>query len=465
MDATHTGPLEAGKAWLRERVERGLHPVDGLDRAAALETIERLSGLEPEPWTAAWGALAEGYAAQARAAAEATQRHHLWEQAYQAAFLGRYPVPNHPLKAKLYERGRGYFLEAAALEQPPLEVVDVPFAGRPDEGDNVRFYLTRPGGVERPRVVLAWGGIDTWKEESHARLGALLRVRGLAVVLIDIPGTGESPVLASADAERQYTPVFDYLAARTDLDGSRCGVIGASFGGYWSMKLAYTHRDHVTAAVNWGGGVHITFTRAWQERSRHATSYLMDLMAARARIFGGSTFQDYVERCHSCRCSTRACSTPRHPPSSSSMAATINRTRSTTSTSASTTATPRRPVCSTAATWVKGRLSQPSSTGCAHNSPEPVPYRLGGFHQELGACFACGRNCRSGRRTRARLDELGQRALDRRRRPLTLVKQRRRGRDGAPGFHQEEPRRRRDRSRRGPATADTRSRRLLSPFR
>ena len=173
----------------------------------------------------------------------------------------------------------------------------MPFAGRPDEGDNVRFYLTRPGGVDRPGVVLAWGGIDTWKEESHARLGALLRARGLAVVLIDIPGTGESPVLASADAERQYTPVFDYLAARSDLDGSRCGVIGASFGGYWAMKLAYTHRDHVTAAVNWGGGVHITFTREWQERSRNATSYLMDLMAARARIFGGSTFEDYVERC------------------------------------------------------------------------------------------------------------------------------------------------------------------------
>ena len=53
MDAKHNDTLEAGKAWLRERVERRLHPVDGLDPAAALTTIERLSGLEPEPWTAA----------------------------------------------------------------------------------------------------------------------------------------------------------------------------------------------------------------------------------------------------------------------------------------------------------------------------------------------------------------------------------------------------------------------------
>jgi esterase FrsA len=289
--------LDSGKAWLRERVERGLHPIDGVERDAALSTIAGLAGLEPEPWTAAWGGLAEDYARQARAATEPAERHHLWWQAYQAAFLGRYPVPNHPLKAALYDRAREYFLEATRLEEPRLEAVEVPFAGRPGEGDTVRFYLTRPAGVERPRVVLAWGGIDTWKEESHARLGGLLRSRGLAVVLVDIPGTGESPVLASVDAERQYTPVFEYLAERSDIDGARCAVVGASFGGYWAMKLAYTHRDHVAAAVNWGGGVHITFTPEWQHRSRNASSYLMDLMAARARIFGGTTFEDYVAHC------------------------------------------------------------------------------------------------------------------------------------------------------------------------
>jgi hypothetical protein len=43
--------------------------------------------------------------------------------------------------------------------------------------------------------------------------------------------------------------------------------------------------------------VHITFTPAWQESSRNASSYLMDLMNARARIFGGETFEDYVARC------------------------------------------------------------------------------------------------------------------------------------------------------------------------
>ena len=67
---------------------------------------------------------------------------------------------------------------------------------------------------------MLWGGIDTWKEEMYSRMGTLLRSRGFAVLLLDMPGVGESPVLAGPDAERQWTPVFDWLAARDDLDGS-----------------------------------------------------------------------------------------------------------------------------------------------------------------------------------------------------------------------------------------------------
>ncbi len=290
--------LRAGKAWLLARLERGAHPLDGLDPAAARATIDALTGLEPERWTTAWGGLAEGFAARAQAANDAEAQRELWLQAYRAAFLGRYPVPNHPLKQKQYDRARAFFLKATALEEPPLEVIEIPFAGRAGEGDGLRFYLTRPpGGVERPPVAMVWAGIDTWKEEMHGRLGALLRSRGLAVLLVDMPGVGESPVQAGPDAERQWTPIFDWLAGREDLDGARCAAVGGSFGGYWAMKLAYTHRERLRCAVNWGGGVHITFTPEWQQRSRNASSYLMDLMAARAGIFGGETFEDYVARC------------------------------------------------------------------------------------------------------------------------------------------------------------------------
>ncbi|HTW11663.1 MAG TPA: alpha/beta fold hydrolase [Solirubrobacteraceae bacterium] len=302
---TESRTLTDGQRWLLQRLDHGAHPLDGIEPEPARATIERLDGLEPEPWAAAWGALSERFEQQALAAGDDRQAaRKAWMDAYRASFIGRYPIPNHPAKQEQYERAKRLFMTATGLDNPAVEVVELPFADgdRLQYAERLRFYVARPAESSRRvegrlPVVMAWAGIDTWKEEMHERLGALLRKLGFAVLLIDMPGVGESPVYAGRNAERQWTPIFDWLAASDDLDPSRVGAVGGSFGGYWAMKLAYTHRERLRCAVNWGGGVHITFTREWQERSRNASSYLMDLMAARARIFGGSTFEDYVAGC------------------------------------------------------------------------------------------------------------------------------------------------------------------------
>ena len=105
----------------------------------------------PTYWSAAWGGLADEFVAAAEAATDPAEQQRAWWQAYQAAFIGRYPVPNHPLKAELYDRARAYFARATALETPAVEVIELPFAGRPGDGDRLRFYLTRPdNGDPRP---------------------------------------------------------------------------------------------------------------------------------------------------------------------------------------------------------------------------------------------------------------------------------------------------------------------------
>ncbi|WP_432841949.1 alpha/beta hydrolase family protein [Dactylosporangium sp. CA-092794] len=297
-----TGPegqtLEGAKAWLRRHLEARRHPMNTIDEPAAARAIDELTGLDPRSWARTWLAGASAFAAAAEPAEAAGDRRaarEAWWQAYQFAFLGRYPVPSHPAKADAYDRAREYFLRATALDDPPVRRIEVPFAGRAGEGDTVAFYVARPAGVERPPVLIYWAGIDSWKEESIVGSERYWR-RGIATVHVDMPGVGESPVLAGADAERAWDPVFDWIAG-SDLDDRRVAVLGGSFGGYWATKLAHTRRDRLVAAVNWGGGIHLTFQPSWQGRSRNASSYLMDLMAARARIFGGATFADYVARC------------------------------------------------------------------------------------------------------------------------------------------------------------------------
>jgi esterase FrsA len=299
---TTTGPesqtLDGAKAWLREHLQLNRYPMNFDDRAAAARAIDDLTGIDPVSWANTWLAAAVPFALAAHAAKDAGDTvgaHDEWHKAYQFAFLGRYPVPDHPAKEAAYTKTREYFLRAGALADPPVERIEVPFAGRPGEGDKVAFYVVRPKGVENPPVLIYWAGIDGWKEESLVGSERYWR-RGIATIHTDMPGVGEAPNLAGPDGERMWDPVFDWIAD-SDLDSSRVAVMGASFGGYWATKLAHTHRERLVAAVNWGGGIHLTFQPSWQQRSRNASSYLMNLMGARARIFGGSTFEDYVAHC------------------------------------------------------------------------------------------------------------------------------------------------------------------------
>lgn len=290
--------LEGAKAWLRHHLEISRYPMNFADKAAAVRTIDELTGIDPQSWSASWLGTAARFAASAEDSQARGDRRAAragWWEAYQFAFLGRYPVPNHPAKAAAYDKAREYFLRATSLDDPPVERVVVPFHGHAGEGDYVAFYVTRPSGVSNPPVLIHWSGIDGWKEESHNGLERYWR-RGIATISTDIPGTGEAPVLAGVDGERMWDPVLDWVAG-SDLDANRVAVMGQSYGGYWATKLAHTHRDRLVAAVNHGGGIHITFQPSWQQRSRNASSYLMDLMGTRARLFGGTTFEDYVARC------------------------------------------------------------------------------------------------------------------------------------------------------------------------
>ena len=115
---TESRDLEDGRAWLLARLDTGVHPLDGLDAEAARATIKQLQGLEPEPWTAAWGELSDRFAACAQDAGAPETRHAALMQAYRAAFMGRYPTPNHPLKQRMYDRARELFRRGGPARGP-----------------------------------------------------------------------------------------------------------------------------------------------------------------------------------------------------------------------------------------------------------------------------------------------------------------------------------------------------------
>ncbi len=295
-----TGPrtLENAKEWMHDKLEKRVHPLGLTDPATTGRIIDQLEGLDGANWGRAWGdagnqAFDAGRAALA-AGDRAGARDHFM-QAYGFFFFGRFPCPNHPAKLECYRLEREAYVEAGKLFDLPMARVAIPFDGREGEGKEIVFYYRRPQGIVKPQVVVMWGGVDAWKEEM-TEMSNLLLARGLATVAMDNVGTGESPVVAVPDADRQFLPVLDWVAAQSDLDGAKPAIVGRSFGGYWATKLAHQLRDRLAAAVSWGGGAHYMFQRDWVEASRHPESYLMELVETRSRMLGANNNGEYIER-------------------------------------------------------------------------------------------------------------------------------------------------------------------------
>lgn len=286
--------LEEAKAWMLDRTGKAIHPMNNLGADDVTAVLEELDGLDPVRWAAAWRRAGESAWNEALATEDPAECRRAYLRAHGFFFMGRFPCPNHPDKLACAERERDAYLAAGELFDSPITRVTVPFAGVAGEGDQVVFYYRRPAGVVRPPVLIMWGGVDAWKEQMTAASDLAL-AQGVATIAVDGPGTGESPVKGTPDAERQFLPVMDWAAKQHDLDGAKVGLLGRSFGGYWATKLAHVVPERIVGAVNWGGGTHFMFQREWIQRSRHPDSYLMELVETRMRMLGVDTEEGYVD--------------------------------------------------------------------------------------------------------------------------------------------------------------------------
>lgn len=294
-----TGPrsLDDAKAWMRDRLAKRIHPLGLTDPQATMETIDRLEGLDGANWAKAWIATGNGYMAKAdasMAAGDVAAARAAYYQAYGFYFLGRFPCPNHPDKEESYRLELEAYAKFGALADPPIMTVSLPFDAPDALSNEIRFYLRKPAGVEKPPVVIMWGGVDAWKEEM-TELSNQLVAAGIATIAMDNVGTGQSPLKARRNGEVQFAPVIDWVMRAADLDGSRIALIGRSFGGHWATKLAHQMPEKLRCAVNWGGGVHYMFQPEWVEASRYPDSYLMELVETRSRMLGASNDAEYVE--------------------------------------------------------------------------------------------------------------------------------------------------------------------------
>ena len=260
------------------RAERNIVPLTGIKAEDAREAMASLESLEPDDWAAAWSRLGERYFARG-------DYFHAWD----IFNVARWPSERlSPGKQKAYERALAAFQAYAKSLNPPIETVRIPF-----EGKEIVAYLRLPPAVRPAPLVFGINGLDSRKEEVIARAERYLNA-GVGVFAIDMPGTGQAPILIDVGAERMFSAALDYLATRKDVDAKRIVVQGRSWSGYWAAVLAYTERNRIRGAVVHGVGIHEYFAPQWQKKAFSTREYLFDIYPARAAVYGTKTMDAFL---------------------------------------------------------------------------------------------------------------------------------------------------------------------------
>ena len=166
-----------------------------------------------------------------------------------------------------YQRGVDCFRDAARESARPLiEHVEIPF-----EGTSLPALLVHAGraGGRRKRApaMVFFDGFDVTKEIQYFKGVPDLVARGIACLIVDGPGNGESirfrGLYLRHDTEHYATPVFDYLAGRPEVDAKRIGIMAISLGGYYAPRAA-AFEQRYACCLAWGA--QWDYQKIWRDR-------------------------------------------------------------------------------------------------------------------------------------------------------------------------------------------------------
>jgi dipeptidyl aminopeptidase/acylaminoacyl peptidase len=162
---------------------------------------------------------------------------------YRSAYIFMFALPIDPRVIEAYKKQTDSFRRAAALFEPPIEVLKIPYGDTTLPG----YFIKPDASNTRRKTLLCTGGYDGTCEELFFMIASGASKRGYNVLIFDGPGQGGALVMQKltmrADWENVVTPVVDYLLTRPDVDSDHIALYGGSFGGYLAPRAAaFEHR-------------------------------------------------------------------------------------------------------------------------------------------------------------------------------------------------------------------------------
>jgi len=285
MTKTHKGPVTrrwTEQRWLLDNTIRAvgidwdqprsiylsspMGPEAQADFAGIRQRITKLADASP-----AFEAVARRREAKAEAAEQDGNLVTARDNYFMAAVhwgAAQWPIDENNEPNRFYNgKKRECYTKYAKVAEHHVEAAWVKLPG----GQSLPGWFHLPPGYRGGRlpVVISLPGMDSYKEMGVALNGDRWLSRGMAVLALDGPGQYESPVLEIYFSMEAWiatgTAAVDWLTARGEVDASRIGLAGNSFGSFFGT-IAAAHEPRIRAvavsAVCHEPGFHTIFEEA-----------------------------------------------------------------------------------------------------------------------------------------------------------------------------------------------------------
>jgi dienelactone hydrolase len=166
----------------------------------------------------------------------------------------QWPIDENNEQNKFYnQRKRECYQQYAKLADHKVEEVWIPMPASVG-GKSLPGWLHLPADYKGGKipVVINVPGMDSFKEIGTFLYGDKFLTRGIAVLNIDGPGQYESAVLDIHFSMQAWmamgTACVDWLLKRPEIDETKIGMAGASFGSFFAT-IAASHEPRIRAVA------------------------------------------------------------------------------------------------------------------------------------------------------------------------------------------------------------------------
>jgi alpha-beta hydrolase superfamily lysophospholipase len=224
---------------------------EGSDEGECFETAARIVNGNTESWQREWLSLAERVEAEAQTALDQGDTAKARTTYLRACTYYRAPLFIMKRQAANFDgtwrKMHTCFQKAAALFDPPIEPIEVPF-----QGHRLPGYLWKVDNSSQKRPTLVvFGGIETFAEDCYFMIGTAGSQRGYNLMTVDLPGQGVNPDKGMYFGAKMEVPVraaLDYALSRPEVDAEHLAIFGFSWGGHIVFKGAQ-HDPRIKAMI------------------------------------------------------------------------------------------------------------------------------------------------------------------------------------------------------------------------